>query len=634
MADGEQPLSDLVVVTAAPGASGALAAAAALGVSAARREGHGRGVIVCEVAVARRRPTLVSSAPARALEVRLQGEVRAAARGALCWATLDPDRWREELDRCRLAGACAVIACLGSVAWRELVAETSPAAAVLRADLATHRSLAALAAIELRRSGIPAGVVTRAPGLVASRRALAGIEPGGPVGRRADRLLARVRRAEDGQALPLVLGLALATVLAGLALALLGAAATAGGRLQRGADLAAISAARSMRDDHARLFLPARTADGHRNPAHLGEAEYRNRARQAAGQALRANGIDASAQVSFPGEGFAPTRVRVGVGSVVQAGALPARPGPRAVAVADAAPASQASVGVSPAMASGGGYSGPLSYRQGEPMRPDVAVAFDRLAAAAGRAGHALLITSAFRSDAEQAALFAANPDPRWVAPPGTSLHRCATEVDLGPATAYGWLAANARRFGFLKRYSWEPWHFGFVAGPPPCSAAGDRVGSRHEPDGAGAETSLPAFVPPRFRKPLVRAATRWNVPGALLAAQLMAESGFNPFAVSAAGAQGIAQFMPGTAAAYGLSDPFDAPAAIDAQARLMSDLLRDFGEMPLALAAYNAGPAPVAACRCVPPYSETQAYVSRILGLLGGAGAIAPPELEVRLVR
>ena len=112
-----------------------------------------------------------------------------------------------------------------------------------------------------------------------------------------------------------------------------------------------------------------------------------------------------------------------------------------------------------------------------------------------------------------------------------------------------------------------------------------------------------------------------------------MAESNFNPFAVSPAGAQGIAQFMPGTAAAYGLDDPFDAESAIDAQAHLMSDLLEQFGSIALALAAYNAGPAAVAACECVPPYPETQAYVARILGLLGGAGALAAPTLEVRLV-
>jgi soluble lytic murein transglycosylase-like protein len=100
------------------------------------------------------------------------------------------------------------------------------------------------------------------------------------------------------------------------------------------------------------------------------------------------------------------------------------------------------------------------------------------------------------------------------------------------------------------------------------------------------------------------------------------------------AGAQGIAQFMPATARAYGLSDPFDAPAAIDAQAHLMSDLLRQFGgSVSLALAAYNAGPAPVAACDCVPDYPETEAYVARILGLLGGAGELVAPALEVRLV-
>ena len=86
-----------------------------------------------------------------------------------------------------------------------------------------------------------------------------------------------------------------------------------------------------------------------------------------------------------------------------------------------------------------------------------------------------------------------------------------------------------------------------------------------------------------------------------------MAESNFNPFAVSPAGAQGIAQFMPGTAASYGLADPFDPVEAIDAQAHLMSDLIRQLGSPELALAAYNAGPGAVEACHCVPPYPETQ---------------------------
>ena len=89
-----------------------------------------------------------------------------------------------------------------------------------------------------------------------------------------------------------------------------------------------------------------------------------------------------------------------------------------------------------------------------------------------------------------------------------------------------------------------------------------------------GGRSSIPGFVPERFREPIARAAQRWNVGAALLSAQIYAESNFNPFARSPAGAQGIAQFMPGTAVAYGLRDPFDAAAAIDAQAHLMHDLL------------------------------------------------------------
>jgi hypothetical protein len=274
---------------------------------------------------------------------------------------------------------------------------------------------------------------------------------------------------------------------------------------------------------------------------------------------------------------------------------------------------------------------GPNNSRKGKGMRPDVGAAFDRMAGAASGEGISLLVVSGFRSDAEQAALFAAHPDPKWVAPPGHSLHRCATELDLGPETAYAWLAANATRFGFEQRYSWEAWHYGFVAGPAPCSEAGETVGGGS--DGMLSASTLPSFVPPEFRPTIIAAAAHWNVSAALLAGQEMAESGFDPNAGSPAGAQGIAQFMPSTAAAYGLRNPFDPVEAIDAEAHLMADLIRQFGSPELALAAYNAGPAPVEACHCIPAYPETQAYVTRIIALLGGAGALVAPSFEVRLV-
>src|SRR3954470_3274318 len=132
----------------------------------------------------------------------------------------------------------------------------------------------------------------------------------------------------------------------------------------------------------------------------------------------------------------------------------------------------------------------------------------------------------------------------------------------------------------------------------------------------------------------LSRGSTRGSITS--LAAELYKESNFNPFSRSPAGAEGIAQFMPGTARATGLTNPFDAERAIDAQAHLMRDLLRQFGAVPLALAAYNAGPAPISRCGCVPAIPETQAYVADILGLLNGAGdgLAGGAGLEVRLVR
>jgi soluble lytic murein transglycosylase-like protein len=412
----------------------------------------------------------------------------------------------------------------------------------------------------------------------------------------------------DGQALVALLGGLLLVLAGAVALGLLGAGLEARDARQRAADLAALAGARALLDAQPRaLALPD-------DPRALPAARYRALAAEVARRTAVRNGATRVSVALAPGQ--LPDGVTVTVSDPIRLpGGLLA--GGRALA--------EARMALAPAPAGDGEYPGPFALRQGKPMRPDVALAFDRLAAAARAAGHGLVVVSAFRSNAEQARLFAAHPDPRWVAPPGRSLHRLGTELDLGPASAYTWLAAHARRFGFLKRYAWEPWHFGYVGSP------GSRSVGFGPPAGAGA---VPGFVPARYAPALRGAASRFGVGAALLAAQLQQESGFNARAVSPAGALGIAQFMPATARAYGLRDPFDADAAIHAQARLMAELLRRFGSVPLALAAYNAGPGRVAACGCVPPIAETQAYVRRVVALAAGVGGLGAGGPPVRLVR
>lgn len=604
----------------------------------------------------RRGPTLLAAPGARSIEEALRaGGRRASARGHVCHLAVAERA--ETLDEVAAAireseAELAVVHVPGSLWVPGLeTAELGVAGGCLLVSLPSERSLAALAIDELARRRLPARIATRAPTPFAARRALAGVRPGGRVsalaGGIARRLLELGRSRRDrGQALPALVGAGLILILVALALAAIGGAATGRGRVQRAADLAALAAVRSMRDDVPQLLSEPRLPNGAPNPRHLSKADYLSRARLAAEDAARHNRVDPGRlQVSFPDESAdPPLQARAVVAGEIDPERLLGgeRAGVRGPIRVVASAVAEASAPVSswtgmPAQAEGGGYSGPLVYRDGEGMRPDVAAAFDRIAAAARRAGFDLVVVSGFRSDAEQARLFAQHPDPRWVAPPGHSLHRCATELDLGPSSAYGWLAANAGRFGFLRRYSWEAWHFGYSAGPPPCSQAGNAVpagGSLGEEEGLGRSSGLPDFVPAPYRAPLLRSASRWNVSPGLLAAQLEAESGFDPRAVSPAGALGIAQFMPATARSYGLRDPFDPVASIDAQAHLMSDLLRRFHSVPLALAAYNAGSGAVAACGCVPSYPETRAYVARILALANGAGVLLSPPLEVRLVQ
>ncbi|MDB5642893.1 MAG: Lytic transglycosylase catalytic [Hyphomicrobiales bacterium] len=111
--------------------------------------------------------------------------------------------------------------------------------------------------------------------------------------------------------------------------------------------------------------------------------------------------------------------------------------------------------------------------------------------------------------------------------------------------------------------------------------------------------------------------AARENLPVGFFTKLIFKESAFRPHVVSPAGAQGVAQFMPGTAAERGLANPFDPEQAIPASARLLSDLRDRFGNLGLAAAAYNGGPARVAAYtekRGGLP-AETRDYVASITG-------------------
>jgi peptidoglycan DL-endopeptidase CwlO len=138
---------------------------------------------------------------------------------------------------------------------------------------------------------------------------------------------------------------------------------------------------------------------------------------------------------------------------------------------------------------------------------------------------------------------------------------------------------------------------------------------------GSATAGSALAAAPAAYRSLFEQAGQRYGVPATLLAAVARAESGFNPRAVSGAGAVGLMQLMPGTARGLGV-DPRDPAQAVDGAARLLAGHLKTFGSTALALAAYNAGPGAVTRYGGIPPYAETQAYVQRVLAFQNGASA------------
>jgi soluble lytic murein transglycosylase-like protein len=116
------------------------------------------------------------------------------------------------------------------------------------------------------------------------------------------------------------------------------------------------------------------------------------------------------------------------------------------------------------------------------------------------------------------------------------------------------------------------------------------------------------------FRSIIARSAVQARVDPALIEAVISKESAFDPRATSVAGAQGLMQLMPRTAAALGVSDPYDPAQNVRAGARYLRSLLDRFGgDERLALAAYNAGPGAVERYGGIPPYADTRAYVGDV---------------------
>ena len=151
----------------------------------------------------------------------------------------------------------------------------------------------------------------------------------------------------------------------------------------------------------------------------------------------------------------------------------------------------------------------------------------------------------------------------------------------------------------------------------PPGAAlptAAGLTGGMLPPQGAVQQPSAP--VPPEQIDALVEQnAATWQVDPALIKAVIANESGFNANATSNVGAQGLMQLMPETAASLGVRNAYDPAQNVAGGARYLRGLLDRFnGDQRLAIAAYNAGPGAVAKYGDVPPYAETQTYVTNVL--------------------
>lgn len=285
----------------------------------------------------------------------------------------------------------------------------------------------------------------------------------------------------------------------------------------------------------------------------------------------------------------------------------------------------------------GGGPNGDLSgfiptekltpiEKGGHFMKPDAAKAYKAMQRAMRKdLGFGFSITDSYRSYDQQVAL--KKQKPSLAATPGHSNHGwgLALDINVNDSRVYDWLRKNGKRFGFEQPMDYEPWHWeyegGYTASPkttrkrPP----NPRVKQQDPLNRLKSATSLITaptvfgqivsevtnvptdpqawkaresnakleFVPQRYRKLIRDAAEATGLPARLIATVIQKESGFNPKAVSSAGAQGLMQIMP----LHNLDNPFNARSNVMFGAQLLANYIEQMGSLRLGLAAYNAGP-------------------------------------------
>lgn len=137
----------------------------------------------------------------------------------------------------------------------------------------------------------------------------------------------------------------------------------------------------------------------------------------------------------------------------------------------------------------------------------------------------------------------------------------------------------------------------------------------------------IPQEMQARYGDEIREIAGRHGVDPGLVQSVIRVESAFNPHAVSNKGAQGLMQLMPRTAQALGVRNAFDPRENIEGGVRHLRYLMDRYpGNLPLAIAAYNAGEGAVQRYQGIPPYAETQSYVQRVMDLSGGSSGSGQP--------